>query len=133
MNEADFWWEIMKSEGLGFASSMFGGTIVGAGIGLIGVGLVYLLFRMLGLLPKSGGGAKKIVTLAWLLMALPVGFGFVGFHNGLVKGAHRFVTEGKFSDEVMPQVSVGISDFVFQLDNAMAGVLQESIDTNRVE
>lgn len=133
MNEtnSEFWWSLLKEEGLGMGKVLLGQALTGILIGIAAAIAVYIAYRMLSLLPKSGGGARKLLTLTWLLLLLPCAFAFIGFHKGLVKSVRHLTTEGRFAEEVMPGAAAGISEVVFLLDTRMAEVLEMEVDPDR--
>ncbi len=122
---SDFWISLLREEGVSFFRTLAGGTLQGVGVSIVCIFLIYFLFRMLQLLPKKGGGAVKMFTLAWLIITLPLAGGFIGFHASLEKAVNGLMVEGRFATEVMPELSVAISDFIFLVDAQMAEALGE--------
>jgi hypothetical protein len=120
-----FWVSLLKEEGGSFARVLVGGTFQGIGLAIIGIFVCYFLFRALKLLPKKGRVGLKVLTIAWLIFSLPLAGGFMGFQHSLEKAVRGLMTEGRFATEVMPELSVAISDFIFLVDDQMARALKE--------
>ncbi|MDF3128919.1 hypothetical protein P0Y35_06905 [Kiritimatiellaeota bacterium B1221] len=123
----DFWLRLFREEGGDFFRTLAGGTLQGLGLSVVFIFVIYFLFRILHLLPKRGGGAVKVITAAWLIVTVPLAGGFMGFHQSLEKAINGLMVEGRFAREVMPELSVAISDFIFLLDARMAEALAEEM------
>ena len=121
-----FWMSLLKEEGSSFARVLVGGTLQGIGLAILGIFLCYFLFRALKLLPKKGRVGLKVITIAWLMFTLPLAGCFMGFQHSLEKAVRGVMTEGRFATEVMPELSVAISDFIFLVDDQMAVALKET-------
>jgi hypothetical protein len=126
-----FWWTLLKDEGLGLGGALLRGTFSGLGLGLPGGFCGVPPLPLARVAAEVGRRCPQSPRLVLAVLCLPLAFAFVGFHQGVVRAAHRLTTTGPFAREVLPGAAAGIADFVFLLDARMGGLLGETIDEER--
>lgn len=63
-------------------AQLAGTTLMHVAVGIVAIPVVYFLFRLVRLVPQKGAGVK-LITVAWLILAIPSSFAFVRMMKGL--------------------------------------------------